>query len=203
MLYVGLTGNIASGKSEVARRLAARGATIIDADVLAREAIAPGTAGFNQIVARWGDRVLGADGAIDRAALRKLVFADRSQLNDLNAIVHPTVATLKNTKLAEARRRGDRVVIYAVPLLFEVNMANEFDAIVLVDAPTSVRLERLTRRRKLDPTEAINMIRSQMPAELKRAQSDFIVENGGSLKELAEQTEALWKDLLELPQSRE
>jgi dephospho-CoA kinase len=197
MLYVGLTGNIASGKSEVTRLLQERGATIIDADVLAREAVLPETMAFRRIVERWGDRVVASDGTLDRGALRRIVFEDRAQLDELNAIVHPEVAALRDARIAEATARGDKIVVYAVPLLFEANMADEFDRIVLVDAPTNVRLQRLIRTRGLDATEALNMITAQMPAEIKRVRADFVIENSGTLEELERQVELLWAWLLD------
>ncbi|HXC25810.1 MAG TPA: dephospho-CoA kinase [Gemmatimonadaceae bacterium] len=179
MLYIGLTGNIASGKTEVARLFAANGATIIDADVLAREAVAPGTRGLQRIVDRWGTTILTPDGTLDRAALRHLVFGDREQLNALNEILHPEISELRDLRLAEARERGDAVVVYAVPLLFERNLMEEFDTIVLVDAPRPIRMERLMQAREIEPTEAMHMIASQMPAELKRARADIVIDNGG------------------------
>src|SRR5919202_5370794 len=110
MLLVGLTGNIASGKSTVARMFAERGATVIDADVLARQAVEAGTPGYRRIVGRWGDSVLAADGRLDRAALRGIVFSNPAELERLNAIVHPEVERMRDRLIAEARERGDRVV---------------------------------------------------------------------------------------------
>jgi dephospho-CoA kinase len=195
MLYVGLTGNIASGKSEAANRFAARGATIVDADVLAREAVGVGSAALERVVARWGKDVLSPDGTLDREALRHTVFADRAQLDELNAIVHPGVNKLRRKMVAEARKRGDAVLIYVVPLLFERRLASEFDQIILVDAPKEMRLERLIERRGISPEDAANMISAQMPAELKRARADFVIENDGSLERLDEQVDDVWTRL--------
>jgi dephospho-CoA kinase len=195
MLLVGLTGNIASGKSTVARRLAARGATIIDADVLARRAVQIGTPAHTAIVERWGNAVLAPDGVIDRAALRERVFSDHAQLEELNAIVHPEVARLRDRLLAEARTRGDQLVVSDIPLLFERHLADEFDRIVLVDAPRTMRLERLVRDRRLREDEAMNMITAQMPAELKRARADFVIDNQGSRAELDARVDAVWAAL--------
>lgn len=195
MLYIGLTGNIASGKSEVATRFALRGATIVDADVLAREAVAVGSPAFERVVARWGEGVLASDGSLDREALRHTVFADPEQLEELNAIVHPGVNKLRRKMVAEARKRGDAVLIYVIPLLFERRLAAEFDQIVLVDAPPELRLERLVELRGVSPEDAANMISAQMPAELKRARVDFVIENDGSLENLDEQVEQVWSRL--------
>lgn len=195
MLYVGLTGNIASGKTEAADRFAALGATIIDADVLARVAVQPGSPGLERVKARWGAEIVDAAGNLDRARLRHLVFADRDELEALNAIIHPDVTRLRRARVQEARQRGDAVVIYVAPLLFERHLAREFDAIVLVDAPKALRFSRLVTKRRTDPEDAANMIAAQMPAELKRARADYVIENDGSLDELQEQVESVWRRL--------
>src|SRR6266436_2139224 len=195
MIRIGLTGNIASGKSEVARMLAERGATLIDADVLAREAVRPETQALKDIVKRWGKDVLKKDGRLDRAALRQIVFADQDELDALNRIVHPGVTRLRDREIARAKERGDQIVVCVIPLLFERNLVEEFDAIVLVDAPRPLRLDRLVATRGLEETEAMNMIASQMPAELKRARADFVIENDGSLDKLERDVDALWSSL--------
>ena len=196
MLLVGLTGNIASGKSTVSRLLAAHGATIVDADLLARVAVRPGTPGYRAIVARWGDGVLAPDGVLDRPALRARVFHDPPELEALNAIVHPAVGRLRDAELAAARARGDRVVVCDIPLLFEKDLAGEFDLIVFVDAPRELRLERLVHDRGLHESDAMAMIAAQMPAELKRARSDVVLDNAGTHEALAAQVDALWTELL-------
>lgn len=195
MLLIGLTGNIASGKSEVARMLAERGATLIDADVLAREAVRPETQALRDIVKRWGKDVLKKDGSLDRKALRQIVFADQTELDALNRIVHPGVTRLRDREIAAAKERGDPIVVCVIPLLFERNLVEEFDAIVLVDAPRPIRLERLVATRGLEETDAMNMIASQMPAELKRARADYVIENTGSLDDLEHDVDTLWSSL--------
>jgi dephospho-CoA kinase len=195
MLLVGLTGNIGSGKSTVAQMLSERGATIIDADVLARRAVELGTAAFEKIVARWGAEVLAPDGHLDRAALRRVVFSDHEQLEELNQIVHPEVERLRTRLVEQARKRGDRMVVCDIPLLFERHMTDRFDRIILVDAHRGVRLERLVKDRGLRETEAMDMIAAQMPAELKRARADFIVENDGTLTQLERRVQDVWSAL--------
>jgi dephospho-CoA kinase len=195
MLLIGLTGNIASGKSEVARMLAERGATLIDADVLAREAVEPETQALKDIVKRWGKEILNEDGSLDRDALRRIVFADQFELDALNRIVHPGVTRLRDREIARAKERGDDIVVCVIPLLFERNLVEEFDAIVLVDAPRPLRLERLVATRGLEETDAMNMIASQMPAELKRARADYVIENNGSLDDLERDVDVLWSSL--------
>ena len=195
MILIGLTGNIAAGKSTVAALLAERGATIIDADVLAREAVEPGTPALRAIVARWGTAILGADGALDRAALRHVVFDRPDELEALNAIVHPEVSRLRDAAIAASRARGDRVVVCDIPLLFERRLVEQFDRILLVDAPRPVRLERLIRERGLSQEEAVQMIAAQMPAELKRARADFVIENAGTREQLAARVRDVWDAL--------
>lgn len=195
MLLVGLTGNIASGKSTVSRMLQLRGADLIDADVLARVAVRPGSPALEKIADRWGSEILNPDGSLDRAALRSRVFSDQDELEALNAIVHPEVQRLRHEQLAEARDRGERIVVSDIPLLFERGLVNDFDVVVLVDAPRPVRLERLVRDRSLHEAEAMQMIAAQMPAELKRARADYVIENDSTLDELEARVDELWEAL--------
>jgi dephospho-CoA kinase len=192
MLLVGLTGNIGSGKSTVDQLLSERGATIIDADVLARRAVEIGTPGYRSIVERWGTSILGPDGMLDRSALRRIVFSDPAELEQLNSLVHPEVERMRAALVEAARLRGDKLVVCDVPLLFERKMTDLFDRIVLVDAPRPVRLERLVRERGLRETEAMDMIVAQMPAELKRARADFVIDNIGTLTELDARVAEVW-----------
>jgi dephospho-CoA kinase len=195
MLLVGLTGNIASGKSTVANLLTERGATVIDADELARQAVEPGTPALAAIVARWGPGVLQPDGHLDRAALRAIVFNDPEQLDELNRIVHPDVERRRLAAVEAARARGDRVVVCDIPLLFEKKMVDRFDLVVLVDAPRPLRLERVVQERGLDPEEAMAMIAAQMPAELKRARADLVIQNAGTRQELARAVASAWASI--------
>ena len=202
MLLVGLTGNIASGKSTVAQLLSERGATIIDADVLARRAVERGTRAFDAIVKRWGTSVLAPDGDLDRAALRRAVFGNPKELEALNDIVHPEVERLRDERIREARSRGDRIVVCDIPLLFEKKMADRFERIILVDAPRPLRLERLVSDRGLRETEAMDMIAAQMPAELKRARADFVIDNASTLTQLEQRVSEVWAALQQDAESR-
>jgi len=175
--------------------LGERGATVIDADVLSREAVEPDTQALKDIVKRWGKDILNHDGSLDRKALRRIVFADQNELDALNRIVHPGVTRLRDREIARARERGDAIVVCVIPLLFERNLVEEYDAIVLVDAPRPIRLERLVATRGLDETEAMNMIAAQMPAELKRARADHCIDNNGSIDDLERDVDALWSSL--------
>jgi dephospho-CoA kinase len=192
MLHIGLTGNVASGKSRVAARLAELGATILDADRQAREAIAPGTPALARVIARFGPAVLHADGSLNRAALGRVVFNDEAARRDLEAIVHPEVARLRASDLATARSRGAQVVVSDVPLLFEAGLEREFDAIMLVHAPEETRRQRLTRDRGLSDAEARAVMAAQGDPEEKRRRATWVIENDGSLADLDHRVEALW-----------
>lgn len=196
MLIVGLTGNIAAGKSMVAQRLAALGATVIDADHLAREAVRPGTRALRRIVDRWGVGVLMPDGSLDRTALREIVFADDVERAALDAIVHPEVALLREEAVAAARARGDRLVVCDIPLLFEVGLEGAMDRVVLVDAPPEVRRERLMRDRGLSASAASAMMAAQMPSQRKRDRAHHLIDNDGTVEELDAKVRALHEELL-------
>jgi dephospho-CoA kinase len=196
MLKVGLTGNIAAGKSTVARIWRSLDATVVDADVLSRQVVEPGTPAMARIVEEWGDEVVEAGGGLDRAALRRIVFADPSARERLEAIVHPAVAELREDAYRAAAERGERVVVADIPLLFEAGLVDDFDAVVLVDAPEEVRLARLVGDRGMDPEEARRMIAAQMPSELKRARADFVIANTGTLLELERRSRDVWTELV-------
>lgn len=196
MLKVGLTGNIAAGKSTVARIWRSLDATVVDADVLARQAVEPGTPALARIVEEWGDEVVEAGGGLDRAALRAIVFADPGARERLEAIVHPAVAELRDEAYRAAAERGERVVVADIPLLFEAGLVDDFDAVVLVDAPEEIRLARLVGDRGMDPEEARRMIAAQMPSELKQARADFVIANKGTLMELDRRSREVWTELL-------
>lgn len=195
MLNVGLTGNIASGKSTVIELFKRWGATIIDADVLAREAQAPGGTVVAAIAKRFGADVLDAGGSLDRAALRAKVMGDDAALAALNAIVHPAVQQRRLELQRVARERGDAIVINDIPLLFEVLDPAQFDALVLVDAPVALRRTRLRALRGLSNQDADRMIAAQMAAERKRAQSHYVIDNIGTLAELETAAQAVFADL--------
>jgi dephospho-CoA kinase len=196
MLSIGLTGNIAAGKSTVVDLFRRWGAVVIDADELVREAQAPGTPVFDAIARRFGPEVVAADGTLDRGRLRTLVLANPAALADLNAIVHPEVQRRRLSRLAQARAGGARIVVNDIPLLFEAADPSEFDAIVLVDAPESVRFERLVRLRGLDPPAARGLIDAQMPAAAKRSRSDYVIDNSGDITALEHSAAEVWRALL-------
>ncbi len=201
-LHVGLTGNIASGKSTVAALLVAHGATLIDADQLAREAVAPGSPGFAEVVESFGPTVVGPDGTLDRERLRQRVFHDPLARTTLNAIVHPRVGQLREARLAEATARGDRVVISDIPLLFEVGLEYAFDAVLLVDAPEATRRARLIGDRGLPPADADAMIAAQWPSAQKRAGATWVIDNDGSRVHLEAHVTTVWLAICALAAQR-
>jgi len=190
---VGLTGNIASGKSSVARLLSALGATVIDADRLAREAVAPGTEALAAIAARWPEAIA-ADGTLDRAHMRQVAFSDPAARAELEAIVHPAVGRLRDREMAAARLRGDALAVYDIPLLFEAGLAGEVDVVVLVDAPVDVRRARLLKR-GLTAAEADAMMAAQIPSAQKRELADHVIDNDGSIPALQGRVGELWDAL--------
>lgn len=195
MLNVALTGNIASGKSTVSELFRRWGATIVDADRLVREAQAPGSAVLRGIVDRFGMEVLRSDGSLDRAALRAVILADPAARADLNALVHPEVHRLRRQRVAEARTRGDRIVVNDIPLLFEASDPDEFDLIVLVDAPEEVRRSRLLAARGLPPEEVDRMMGIQQPSAGKRARSHYVIDNDGDHAALERRAREVWEAL--------
>jgi dephospho-CoA kinase len=171
------------------------GATVIDADALVREAQAPGTAVLAAITERFGEAVVRADSTLDRAALRRRVMGDPAALAALNAIVHPAVQRRRAELMTAAAARGDRIVVSEIPLLFEAADPADFDAVVLVDAPSDVRRRRLLDGRELPAAEADRVMAAQSPAESKRARSNYVIENGGDLVSLETQARRVWEAL--------
>ncbi|WP_091346017.1 dephospho-CoA kinase [Micromonospora rhizosphaerae] len=193
MLMVGLTGGIGSGKSAVAARLATLGAVVIDADRVAREVVAPGSEGLAEIVAAFSDRVLDADGALDRAALGAIVFADEAARRRLEAITHPRVRA-RTAELAAAAA-PDAIVVNDVPLLVEVGLAPTYHLVVVVQTEVTTRLERLARR-GMDRAEAERRIAAQADDARRRAAADVVLTNDAGLPELHAAVDALWRDRL-------
>jgi dephospho-CoA kinase len=196
MLSVALTGNIGAGKTTVAQLFIRWGATLIDADQLAREAQAPGQPTLARIADRFGPEIILPDGTLDRAALRTRVLADPSALAALNRIVHPEVRRRRSQLLEAARARGDRIVVSDIPLLFEAGDPATFDAIILVDAPAPVRRARLMASRKLSGADVDRLMQAQLPSAVKRSRSDYIIENEGELEVLERAASAVWERLL-------
>lgn len=193
MVTVGLTGGIGSGKSEVARLLAAHGAHVIDADALAREAVAPGSTGLGRVVDEFGSGVLAPDGSLDRPALGRIVFADPDRLAALNAIVHPYVAR-RSAELAAAAPAG-AVVVHDVPLLVENHLEEGYDVVVVVDVAERTQLQRLLRYRGVSEDEARARIAAQASRRDRLASADVVIPNEGSLADLGPAVDRLWAEL--------
>jgi dephospho-CoA kinase len=194
VLLVGLTGGIGSGKSTVARMLEDRGAVVFDADLLAREAVEPGTPGHTAVIERFGADVLAPGGELDREALASIVFADPSARRDLEQIVHPEVRRLF-AEGSEAYRDTDRIVVFSAPLLVESGMHTAFEILVVVSATVATQIERLMRQRGMSEAAIRARIDAQAPLEDKAAVADFLVDNEGALAELESQVEQLWHEL--------
>ncbi|MBT2387778.1 dephospho-CoA kinase [Streptomyces sp. ISL-11] len=194
MLSVGLTGGIGAGKSEVSRLLASYGAVVVDSDRIAREVVAPGTPGLAAVVAEFGPGILTAEGALDRAGLGAIVFADPERLAALNAIVHPLVRA-RSAELAAAAG-PDAVVVHDVPLLAENGLAPLYDVVVVVDASTETRLDRLVRLRGMTTTEARARMSSQATREQRLAVADLVIDNDGPLEELEPRVREVWGELV-------
>lgn len=192
MRHIGLTGNVAAGKSAVAALFRRWGATVIDADAIVHQLQEPGTPVLGAITRRFGAGILRPDGSLDRARLRSVVFADDAARHDLEAIVHPAVQARRAAFLAEARGRGDAVVVDDIPLLFETMDPADFDAVVLVDAPAAVRRDRLVARRGLTAADAERLIAAQAPPDAKRARSSFVIDNDGDEAALERRAREVW-----------
>jgi dephospho-CoA kinase len=191
-VLIGLTGGIGAGKSAVANRLATHGAVIIDSDRLAREAVAPGSAGLARVVELFGTGVLTPDGELDRPALGRRVFGDPEARQRLEEIVHPYVRTRTAELIAEVPPGS--VVVNDVPLLAEAGLAKAFSLVIVVQADERTRVERLTRTRGMTEDEAYSRIRAQASDEQRRAVADVVIVNDGSLDELNASVDKVWQD---------
>jgi len=197
-VILGLTGNIAAGKSTVAAELRRRGAAVVDADQLARQVVAAGSPVLTRLAERFGRSILNAAGDLDRERLGQLVFADPQALQDLNAITHPAIITLAERALAELEQKGDYpFVVYDVPLLFEVGADKRVDKILLVTIAEVEQERRLMARNGFAMDEARRRIAAQMPQREKITRADFVVDNSGSLEQLYAAIDAVWPRLLE------
>lgn len=195
MPLIALTGGIASGKSTVARRLAELGAVVVDADVLAREVVEPGEPALEQIREVFGDAVLHEDGTLDRPALGRIVFADPERRHLLNGIVHPAVLARSQALFREALERDPAaVVIYDVPLL-DARGVDEFDRVVVADAPAEVRIDRLVRLRGMTEEDARARVAAQLGDEERRALATDVLDTGGGLDATLAQVDELWERL--------
>lgn len=199
MQAIGLTGGIGAGKSTVAQLFARYGIRVIDADEIARRVLSPGSATFDAVVDRFGPAIVDANRAIDRAALGELVFADVGARRDLEAIVHPAVGEAISAELAKARTGGENVVV-DIPLLVETDARRRYglDVVIVVDTPESVALDRLSRERGMDEVSAKARMAAQADRTARLTAADVIIENSGTLGELADMVENVWRWIVHL-----
>jgi dephospho-CoA kinase len=191
---IGLTGGIASGKTTVGQILADCGAVIIDSDLLAREAVEPGTDGLAQIVRRFGDRVI-SDGRLDRAELGRIIFADARARRDLEAIIHPAVR--RRAAELETAAGPDAVVVQMIPLLVETGQQDRFDAVIVVDVPEHLQRERLMARNRLSAEEADARIAAQATRDQRNAAATVVIDNSNPDREdLRQRVEAVYRELI-------
>lgn len=194
-MKVGLTGGIGSGKSAVARLLVEHGALVVDADAVAREVVAPGSAGLAQIAGRFGDGVLTARGELDRGALGAIVFADEGARRDLEAITHPLIAA-RTLELFAAAKPG-QVLVHDIPLLVELGREGDYDVVIVVDAPVETRLQRLEEHRGMQREVAEARMRSQASDEQRRAVADVWIDNAGDEDALRRRVDDVWRTRLQ------
>ncbi len=197
MHLFGLTGGIASGKSAVAARLRERGVPVIDADQLAREAVAKGSAGLAAVVAAFGADVLSEDGTLDRKKLAAQVFGDERQRNALNGIVHPIVTKLTFQRASELRDQGHELACYEAALIVENGVQDAFRPLVVVSAPEGTQVKRACARDAASEDDVRARIRAQMPLAEKVKVADFVIENGGSLADLQRRTDEVLEAIRE------
>ncbi len=195
MLVVGLTGNVAAGKSAVAELWARAGVPVASADRLARAAVEPGSPGLARVAELFGPDVVRGDGTLDRAAVRRIVFRDEEARRRLEAVVHPEVRRRWDEWTARQRRGGAEMVVWEIPLLFETGMEDEVDVVVVVDAPPEVRRRRIVESRGLTDGEAVAMMEAQMAAAEKRRRAHFVVDNSGTREELAARADEVLRAL--------
>ncbi|QII50180.1 dephospho-CoA kinase [Bacillus paralicheniformis] len=192
-LVIGLTGGIASGKSTVAQMFQQCGITVVDADVIAKEAVEQGMPAYQKIAETFGQGVLLETGDIDRRKLGEIVFANEEKRMQLNAIVHPEVRKMMIKQRDEAIRAGERFVVLDIPLLYESGLEHLTDKVIVVWVPMELQLERLMKRNRLTEDEALNRIHAQHSLDEKKKKADAVIDNSGSLKD----TEAQLHQLLD------
>ncbi|GAB3131579.1 dephospho-CoA kinase [Marisediminicola antarctica] len=194
MYLIGLTGGIASGKSLVSARLAERGAVVIDADLLAREVVEPGTPALEAIAGQFGASVIDGEGRLDRAALGAIVFADPARLEILNGITHPAVRALTRERISAAEADDpNAIVVYDVPLLAETSVAHGYDLVVVVEAAVAERIRRMVEIRGMSRDDVERRLRSQASDDERRAIAHVVIDNTGTIEQTRAQVDALWE----------
>ncbi|MCY9186909.1 dephospho-CoA kinase [Bacillus halotolerans] len=190
-LVIGLTGGIASGKSTVANMLIDKGITVIDADIIAKQAVEKGMPAYRKIIDEFGEDILLENGDIDRRKLGALVFTNEQKRLALNSIVHPAVREEMLKRRDESIANQETFVVLDIPLLFESKLESLVDKIIVVSVTKELQLERLTKRNQLTEEEALSRIRSQIPLEEKVSRADNVIDNSGTLEETKQQLEEI------------
>jgi dephospho-CoA kinase len=198
LLLVGLTGGLASGKTTVATMLARRGAIVVDADELSRQAVAPGTPGLARIVEAFGEDVLDPAGALDRSALAAIVFADENKRRTLESIVHPEVFRLLG-EVVDRYRGSDAVVVFDAPLIVETGFDRASDLLVVVSSSVEAQVARVARTRGMSEEDARARIASQASPAERDKRADIVVHNDGTLDDLERRVASLWEELRTRP----
>ena len=196
MLLVGLTGGIASGKTLISDAFAARGAEIIDADVLAREVVLPGSVGLDALTQRYTQSILTAAGELDRPALREIIFNDPAERRAVDNLLHPLIRTVSDHRIEAARQSGHAYVIYVVPLLVETGQADRFDRILVVDVPQAVQIERLMARDGSTESAAMDILNAQATQAERLAIADDVIVNNGQRSDIAARVDDLHEQYL-------
>ena len=195
-LVLGVTGGIGSGKSTVAGMLEALGAPVIDSDIIARRVVEPGKPAWKEIVAHFGEKVLQADGRIDRKKLADIVFNDAEERKKLENFTHPIIMEELARQVNEIAEKDPEAIIQAiVPLLIEINQQHRFHKVLVVHVPEAVQIERLVKRDGIGKEEAADRLKAQLPIDAKLAYADFVIYNQGSLEETKKQVKTLWEEL--------
>ena len=193
MLVYGLTGGIACGKSTVANRLRSLGAELVDADLLAREVVCPGSKALEEIAQHFGEQYLQADGELNRSALGELIFGDADARAELNAIIHPKIAQASQAALESIRTKGAAIAIYEAPLLVENGLHKTMDGLIVVSLPVDIQRLRLQQRDGIDAAAAEQRIASQLPLADKLALADYVIDNSRSVDATEKQVDAIWQ----------
>jgi dephospho-CoA kinase len=193
-LKIAVTGGAGSGKTSVCSRLKELGLNIISSDTLAREAVAPGTEAYKNVVQYFGDKVLYADGNLNRSRLRQIIIKDAAARTALERVIHPEIKKLVQLKMVEAQQDGERFVLVEVPLLFELGLQDRFDMVVLVSAERELRIKRLMQRDQVSRYDAENLLDVQMPDAEKRKGADVVIKNDGTLNQLMKSIDLFYKN---------
>ena len=193
-MHIGLTGGIATGKSTVSKMFVERGAILIDADQIAREVVLPGSETLKRVAERFGQAVLLDNGELNRKKLGEIIFNDPKARKDLEAIMHPAIRQRMRQKKEQAERENpDKLVVLDVPLIYESNIQDQFDEVVLVYVPEPLQLKRLMARDGLTEEEARKRLRAQISIEEKKRLADYVIDNSGTLENTRRQVDAFWR----------